>query len=87
VLEAVLQGTDKTPLEIVKENDWMQITDRGDLLKLCEEVLRENEKVVKQYKAGKSKVFKALMGCVAAKSKQRADMAKCDAILKELLSK
>lgn len=71
----------------MKENDWLQITDDSELRKLCEEVLNKNEKIVKQYKNGKTKVFKAFLGLVATKSKQRADMNRCNRILKELLDK
>ncbi|XP_044270966.1 glutamyl-tRNA(Gln) amidotransferase subunit B, mitochondrial [Tribolium madens] len=87
VLVEIIQGRQKRPLEIVEENNWLQITDEDSLRKLCQEVLDENEKVVKQYKGGKSKVFKAFLGFVATKSKQRADMKKCDRILRELLEK
>lgn len=62
-----------------------QLTDENELRKLCEEVIRENEKAVKAYKSGKSKAFKALLGAISAKTKNRADMAKCHAILEKLL--
>ncbi|XP_970958.3 glutamyl-tRNA(Gln) amidotransferase subunit B, mitochondrial [Tribolium castaneum] len=87
VLDEIIQGSTKRPLEIVREKNWLQITDEDALRQLCQEALDQNEKVVKQYKGGKTKVFKALLGYVATKSKQRADMKKCDKILKELLNK
>lgn len=49
-------------------------------------MLEENEKGVKQYLEGKSKVFAAFMGAVFRKSETRADMEKCEVILKELLA-
>lgn len=62
-----------------------QITDESELRKLCEEIIQENEKSVKAYKSGKTKAFKALLGAVAAKTKNRADMARCHIILEKLL--
>lgn len=74
-------------MQIVKEQNWTQISDDSELRKLCTQVLEENKHAVAQYKAGKTKVFKGLLGCVATKSDQRADIAKCSTIMKELLEK
>lgn len=68
------------------DNNWQQITDEHKLRELCLQVLEENEKGVKQYLEGKSKVFAAFMGAVFRKSETRADMEKCEVILKELLA-
>lgn len=73
--------------QIVKERNWIQINDEEELKRLCREVLEENVKIVQQYKSGKKKVFKALLGLISAKTKQRADMAKCTTIIKQLLEK
>lgn len=87
VLEELLSGNTKSPLEIVEENNWKQITDVDELGKICENVLNEHEKAVKEYLSGKQKVFKAFLGAVAKATQNRADMAKCSDILKELLKK
>lgn len=63
----------------------MQIADEDVLCDICRAVIEENGKTVEDYKAGKKKVFKALLGAVAAKTSQRADMAKCTKILQDLL--
>lgn len=70
----------------MKDHNWQQITDEQKLRELCTQVLDENEKGVKQYLDGKSKVFAAFMGAVFKKSETRADMKKCEGILKELLA-
>lgn len=64
---------------------WYQISDENELRELCENVLKESQDLVKLYKSGKVKVFKALLGAVSSKSNHRADMAKCNVILKQLL--
>lgn len=73
--------------KIAKERNWLQINDEDLLENICREVIAENKKAVAQYKAGKKKVFKALLGAVAAKTNQKADMAKCNEILNDLLKK
>lgn len=70
----------------MEKNGWKQITNEEELRLLCRQVLQENGKGVKQYLGGKTKVFKAFMGAVYRKSNERADMRKCDALLKEMLS-
>lgn len=71
----------------MKERDWEQISDEEKLRDICRKILDENEKAVTQYKAGKEKAFKALLGSVAAKTNKRANMEKCTTIMKELLDK
>lgn len=74
-----------TNLQVVKEKNWMQITDDDVLNQFCREVIEENGETVKQYKSGKTKVFKALMGALAAKTSQKANMKKASKILQDLL--
>ncbi|ERL89477.1 hypothetical protein D910_06843 [Dendroctonus ponderosae] len=85
VLRQLLEGNPDRPLQIVENNGWKQITDEEELRLLCRQVLQENEKGLKQYLGGKSKVFRAFMGAVYRKSNERADMKKCDTLLKEIL--
>ncbi|ENN73561.1 hypothetical protein HUJ04_008527 [Dendroctonus ponderosae] len=85
VLRQLLEGNPDRPLQIVENNGWKQITDEAELRLLCRQVLQENEKGLKQYLGGKSKVFRAFMGAVYRKSNERADMKKCDTLLKEIL--
>lgn len=71
---------------MVHEKNWAQIVDDEALTELCRSVIRENTKAVEQYKAGKTKVFKALVGALAAKSDRKADMVKCIKILRDILN-
>ncbi|XP_060535075.1 glutamyl-tRNA(Gln) amidotransferase subunit B, mitochondrial [Cylas formicarius] len=85
VLDELFMGNLKAPSEIVEEKGWKQIVDEAELRKICQEVIDENEKMVTAFLKGKVKVFQALLGAVAIKTNKRADMAKCDKIMKELL--
>lgn len=53
---------------------------------MCLEVIERNPKIVTQYKSGKKKVFKALMGEVARNTNQCADMATVSKIMGKLLT-
>ncbi|KAL1518020.1 hypothetical protein ABEB36_001706 [Hypothenemus hampei] len=86
VLNELLQGNIRSPLEIVEEKNWKQITDEKELEKICQAILQENPKGVTQYLNGKVKVFKAFLGGVANKTDNRADMKKVETILKKILS-
>lgn len=87
ILKELVLNTNQSPIEIVTERNLTQISDDESLEKLCKRVLSENEDMVRQYKAGKHKVFKALIAIVGKKSEDRANMAKCTNILKNLLEK
>ncbi|XP_044753394.1 glutamyl-tRNA(Gln) amidotransferase subunit B, mitochondrial [Coccinella septempunctata] len=87
LFKTLSEGCREDALQIVKTQDLFQITDAQELEKCCEEVLKENEKIVSLYKGGKKKVYKALMGRLSAKTQDKADMAKCDEIMKKLLNK
>lgn len=70
---------------MVKEKNWIQIVGDDELMQLCKEIIEENSETVLQYRAGKTKVFKALLGALAAKASQKADMKKCSKILQDML--
>uniref|UniRef100_T1J1Q9 Glutamyl-tRNA(Gln) amidotransferase subunit B, mitochondrial n=1 Tax=Strigamia maritima TaxID=126957 RepID=T1J1Q9_STRMM len=85
VLEVMLLGDRRSPETIVEENDWKQISDDSYLTQLCQQVLDDNEKLVKQYRAGKTKVLNNLMATVRTSSKNKANMSAAMEILKKLL--
>lgn len=71
--------------QIVTESKWAQINDDDELTKLCVSVIQENSKVVTQYKAGKTKMLRALLGEVVKKSSGLANMKKVTEIMEKLL--
>nr|XP_023028739.1 glutamyl-tRNA(Gln) amidotransferase subunit B, mitochondrial [Leptinotarsa decemlineata] len=85
LLQEILAGNTDKPSQIVRDRDLLQMNDEGELEKLCEEIIQENEKIVGLYKSGKTKVFKALMSNLEKKSGNKANMAKCAAILAKML--
>lgn len=76
---------DKRPLEIISENDYRQITDEQQIEEICRKVIESNPKVVEQFRKGKQKVFKALVGDVHRLSDQKANMRVAVEKLKEML--
>ncbi|XP_028150179.1 glutamyl-tRNA(Gln) amidotransferase subunit B, mitochondrial [Diabrotica virgifera virgifera] len=85
LLEDILSGNNKSPVQIVQERNLLQISDETRLKKICQEVIEENAKAVSDYKSGKTKAIKALLGAIVAKSKNKANMKKCTEILHSLL--
>lgn len=85
VLERMISEPDKRPMEIIVENDWRQITDEEEIEKLCREVLEANPKLVEEFKAGKQKVFQAIVGHVHKLSKRKANMRLAVQKLKDML--
>ena len=57
-----------------------------DLLQLCQKVIETTPAAVSDYKAGKEKAIKALVGAVMKESKGRANAQEAEAQLKKLLS-
>ncbi|KAI5643030.1 gatB/GatE catalytic domain-containing protein [Phthorimaea operculella] len=57
--------SDDSPARIIKEKGWAIVSDQEEIIKHCTEVINSNPKLVKQYKEGKTKVFKALLGILA----------------------
>lgn len=84
-LERMIEGPDKRPLEIINEHSLRQITDANQIEEICRKVIESNPKLVEQFKAGKQKVFKALVGDVHRLSEQKANMRLAVEKLQEML--
>ncbi|CAH0401233.1 unnamed protein product [Chilo suppressalis] len=78
---------DKPIVDLVHQKGWALVTDTEIITQLCKEVLDNNPKLVKQYKDGKTKVFKALMGILAKNSRSKYDMSLVSKIMEDLLKK
>lgn len=61
------------------------IEDTGELEKIAQEVIRENEKSVADYNSGKLPAIQALIGAVMKKTAGKADAGKSKEILEKLL--
>lgn len=85
VLEKMIAEPGKRPVELIDHHNLRQITDEKQIEEICERVIASNPKLVEQFKAGKEKVFKALVGDVHKLSEQKANMRVAVAKLKEML--
>lgn len=85
VLERMIQSPDKRPMEIIDEHDLRQITDEQQIAEICRRVIEAQPKAVGQFRAGKEKVFKVLVGEVVKLSDQKANMRVAVDKLREML--
>lgn len=77
----------KDPEVIVEEKGLVQISDANEIVKICQQVIDENTKIVADYKSGKQSAIGALVGAVMKKSKGKANPQMVNKTLTELLSK
>lgn len=82
VLEEII-WSDKTPGEVVKEKGLAQISDTGALEAVVQAVLAANEKVVNDYRGGKTNALGFLVGQCMRQSKGQGNPA----MIRELLEK
>lgn len=75
----------KSPGAIISERDLTQITDEGEIAKVVEKVVAENQKVVQDYKAGNEKVLTFLVGQVMKVTKGKASPQLANKVLREKL--
>jgi aspartyl-tRNA(Asn)/glutamyl-tRNA(Gln) amidotransferase subunit B len=77
--------TEKRAAEIVEEKGLKQMSDTGELEKICKEVIDANPKAVEDYKNGKERAFAALVGQVMARTKGQANPKVVNEILSSLV--
>ena len=75
----------KGALEFISESD-MGGLDEETMINLCRQAIEENKKAVEDYRGGKEKALKALLGNVMKNSRGKADAAAAEAKLKEMIS-
>ncbi|MDR2645583.1 MAG: Asp-tRNA(Asn)/Glu-tRNA(Gln) amidotransferase subunit GatB [Holosporaceae bacterium] len=81
----IMWETQKSPLQIVEENDWRQITSDDEIRKHIREVLADYVDKVVEYKGGKYKLFGFFIGQAMKKTQGKANPQTLNDILKELL--
>jgi aspartyl-tRNA(Asn)/glutamyl-tRNA(Gln) amidotransferase subunit B len=79
-------NTGKTVHNIIKEKNLVQISDEGEIIKIIEEVIKNNPTQVDQFKAGKDPVIMYLVGQVMKASKGRAKPDAVQSLLRKALS-
>lgn len=86
VLETLFEQP-KSPKQIVEDLGLAQISDEGALQKMVQDVLDQNPQSIEDYKAGKDRAIKFMMGQVMKLSKGKANPQAVNAMLKEELDK
>lgn len=84
VFEEMLE-TNKSPEEIVKAKNLIQISDDTSIAKICEQVLNENQAVLADYLSGKDKLFGFFVGQAMKISGGKLNPGKVNEVLKKLL--
>ncbi|MGC8977006.1 MAG: Asp-tRNA(Asn)/Glu-tRNA(Gln) amidotransferase subunit GatB [Candidatus Ratteibacteria bacterium] len=82
-----IYGKGIRPLDIIKKRDLIQIKDEEVLLKVAQEVIKENEKAVSDWKKGKEQVIGYLLGQIMRKTGGKANPNLAKEILIECLKK
>ncbi len=82
IKEAFLNGID--PEKFITENNLFSVSDEGELEKIIQEVIDENNKVWHDYEEGKDSAVQFLIGQVMSKTKGKADPSIVIKIFKDL---
>ena len=82
---AVMYEEGGEPNNIAKDKGLFQQSDEGELIKIIEQVISENQSVVDEYKAGKEESIKYLIGQGMKISKGSANPSKISELLKKKL--
>ncbi|MGI9461177.1 MAG: Asp-tRNA(Asn)/Glu-tRNA(Gln) amidotransferase subunit GatB [Alphaproteobacteria bacterium] len=77
----------KTAKHIISEKSLAQVSDKGEIEKWAQQVIKENPAQVADYKNGNEKLFGFLVGQLMKLSKGQANPALANQVLKDLLSK
>lgn len=76
-----------SPLELIAEKGWSIVSDEKEIIQKCMEIIQNNPKLVKQYKEGKVKVLKALLGVLVKTTSSKVDMSVAATKMEDLLKK
>ncbi|MEQ1598950.1 MAG: Asp-tRNA(Asn)/Glu-tRNA(Gln) amidotransferase subunit GatB [Methylotenera sp.] len=71
--------------QIIARRGFVQISDSGAIEVIVDEVLKANQAMVEEFKAGKEKAFNGLVGLVMKASKGKANPAQVNQILRNKL--
>ena len=87
VLDDMFEAKDHQPdpSQIVEKRNLKQVSDAGELETIVDIVIKQNPKVVKEYKGGKENSIQFLIGQVMKESKGAADPAVAKKILEDKL--
>jgi aspartyl-tRNA(Asn)/glutamyl-tRNA(Gln) amidotransferase subunit B len=75
------------PSQIIEEKGLYQKFDREELKKIVEEVIKENQKAVDDFKKGKEKAIQFLLGQVMRKTQGKCEPKIVEVLIREVLTK
>jgi len=73
----------KDPEQIIQEKGLVQISDEDALVKIVDEIITQNQKVVADYRAGKDRALAFLVGQVMKATRGKANPELVNRLLKE----
>jgi aspartyl-tRNA(Asn)/glutamyl-tRNA(Gln) amidotransferase subunit B len=76
----------KVPEDLIKEKGLLQTNSIDDIRPIVEEVLKQNSKVVEEYKGGKTQVKGFLVGMIVKATEKKANPKVINEILEEILN-
>lgn len=76
----------KSPDSIIEEKGLKQVSDEGEIQKICRQILENNPEQVEEFKGGKQKVLGFFVGQVMKQTRGKANPQLVNKILKDLLS-
>ena len=79
--------TGKDPIAIVREKGLEQVSDKGELEDIIDQIITNNERSVKDFKSGKENALSFLVGQVMKMSKGKANPKIANDMLRKKLSK
>ena len=86
VLEEMFENQ-KSPIDIIKEHGWLQISDEGEIKNVVLEVLQANQQSIADYKAGKDRALGFLVGQAMKKTQGKANPQMLNKMFLEELNK
>lgn len=85
IFPKMMEETNKTPLQIAEENNWIQESDSGALTEFVKQAIAKYPEKVIEYKNGKVTLLGLFMGEVMKLSKGKADPKVATELVKEML--
>lgn len=85
LLEMFKTGAD--PSNVIEEKGLTQITDEGEIEKIIKEIIKNNPKVIADYKAGKENALQFLIGKIMTATRGKANPQTAKTILNSTLTK
>lgn len=85
IFPKMMEETNKSPLQIAEENNWIQESDSGALTEFVKQAIAKYPEKVIEYKNGKVTLLGLFMGEVMKLSKGKADPKVATELVKEML--